>query len=132
MSHFEQSVFICIRSFQILLKYSLIALLPSLLCYIWFKWAERYTTSCNTVLNPLKETAFLILEISVKCTMSDVFLHLLYYRIVHCVWYYLINMKRENPKFNWFTTLTELQLPLIIWSWGKNTLPIQYPFYSLK
>lgn len=34
MSHFEQSVFVCIRSFQILLQYSLVALLPSLLCYI--------------------------------------------------------------------------------------------------
>lgn len=68
MSHFEQSVFICIRSFQILLKYSLVALLPSLLCYIWFKWAHRYTTSSNTVLNPLKEIAFLIFEISIKFT----------------------------------------------------------------
>lgn len=67
MSHFEQSVFICIRSFQILLQYSLVALLPSLLCYIWFKWAHRSSTS-NSVLNPLKEIAFLIFEISVKFT----------------------------------------------------------------
>lgn len=105
MSQFEQSVFICIRSFQTLLKDSLVTVPSYTLCYIWFKWAHRSTTASNTVLSLLKKVGFLIFEMSVNFTTFKrnpcQFIKYIFLRKIWVLKYMNYSLVKITLKCNW-------------------------------